>query len=226
MTKPLRRAVEVIIENIDSPMNKVLEVGSKRERGQSKLAELRDLFENADYMGVDMRAGLGVDKVMNAEKLKFSNNSFDVVMCLEVLEHAKKPWLVAAELERVLNKNGVMIVSSQQNFPIHLHPSDYFRYTPFGIASLFSKLPQKLAFSIGIPFNREVELNPQTVVMVGWKKKDKAAMNQVRKALKEAEDRISLYKPIRHRLRDSAKQISRAAFELQYKEEVSFFEID
>jgi len=37
-----------------------------------------------------MRSGPGVDRVVNAEKLPFKDNSIDVVLCLETLEHAEK----------------------------------------------------------------------------------------------------------------------------------------
>src|SRR5688572_24735644 len=135
MTKPLRAIVEIIVESL-ALRGKVLEIGSRQEKNQKGMANLRILFKGSNYLGVDMRKGPGVDKVINGNRLPFSDNSFDVVICLETLEHADKPWLVVSEIERVLKPTGTAIVSSQQNFPIHLHPSDYFRYTPYGMAVL------------------------------------------------------------------------------------------
>jgi len=83
----------------------------------------------------------------------------------------KKPWLISEEIERVTKNSGVMIVSSQQNFPIHMHPSDYFRFTPYGLKSLFKKLKSSLLIGISPAFDNEARLNPQTVIMVGWKRK-------------------------------------------------------
>src|SRR5436190_17788367 len=121
MTKPLRKAIEVLSSNLQDFTN-IMELGALQVENQNKIADLRPLFPRAKYTGVDMRAGAGVDVVANGEELPFKDNSFDLIFCLETLEHAKRPWLVATELKRILKKEGILIVSSQQNFPIHLHP--------------------------------------------------------------------------------------------------------
>ena len=171
MTKPLRVTVEIIVDLLPKS-GKVLEIGSRQEKNQKNVANLRRLFPQGEYLGVDMRSGPGVDRVVNAEKLPFKDNSIDVVLCLETLEHAEKPWLISEEIERVTKNSGVMIVSSQQNFPIHMHPSDYFRFTPYGLKSLFKKLKSSLLIGISPAFDNEARLNPQTVIMVGWKRKN------------------------------------------------------
>lgn len=221
MTKPLREAVSIIAKTM-KPKGKVLEIGSRKEVGQRQLADLRKIFSGCEYMGVDMRPGPGVDKVVG-DRLPFGDESFDVVLCLEVMEHADKPWVLASEIERLVKKDGWVIISSQQNFPIHNHPSDYFRYTPFGLSVLFNKLKSKLLFSISPPFNDEVKLNPQAVIMVGWKKKGEKKMKNVKKALIENKDKISVHKPYRHRVRDGLKIVLRGINELVFREEIEFF---
>ena len=138
--------------------------------------------------------------MVNAEKLPFETGEFDLVLCLEVLEHAEKPWLLAKEIERVVKSNGYILVSSQQNFPIHTHPSDYFRYTPFGLSSLFNKLKSKIVFTIDIPFGNKVKLNPEHVVLIGRKTANKNWVKGVKRFLKINEKQISVHKPYRHRL--------------------------
>jgi ubiquinone/menaquinone biosynthesis C-methylase UbiE len=46
----------------------------------------------------------------NAHDLPFKENFFDVVFCLEILEHVEKPQKVMSEIKRVLKKNGQVIV--------------------------------------------------------------------------------------------------------------------
>ncbi len=224
MTKPLRAAVEIIVETLQLK-GKILEIGSRQEKNQRKIANLRPFFHKSEYLGIDMRPGPGVDRVVDGGTLPFKDESFDVVICLETMEHASRPGEVAAEIERVLSRDGVALVSSQQNFPIHMHPSDYFRYTPFGLAILFSKLKQKLVVAISPPFDDEVKLNPQAVLLIGWKKRNKS-IEDLKRNLIQSKSRISAHKPYRHRIQDAWKIMKRAFSELSFRQEIEFFEID
>ncbi len=222
MTKPLRAAIEIIANLIDSP-RRILEIGSRQAVNQNELANMRDLFPNSKFVGVDMQAGPGVDVVASANELPFSDRYFDLVLCLETLEHAEKPWLICSEIERVMGSKGVAIISSQQNFPIHKHPSDYFRYTPYGLKALFPKLKSQLAFAISPPFYDEVKLNPQHVILVGMKKSNTSLTKKIKKSLISNISKISVHKPYRHRLQDGFKIMKRAFLELVFREEIEFF---
>jgi SAM-dependent methyltransferase len=222
MTKPLKATIKIIASCIKTN-GKILEVGSRCEAGQKKLANLRGLFNESEFIGVDMRPGPGVDQVMKGENLKFKDKSFDLVLCLELLEHANKPWLVTKELQRVIKNTGIIIASSQQNFPIHAHPSDYFRYTPFGISSLFESLKSKCVLSISPAFDKEAHLNPKHVILIGSKDKNDKTITQIKKAIIKNKNLINVHKPYRHRLRDSLKIIRRGLQEANYHEEVVFW---
>ncbi|HEX9008235.1 MAG TPA: class I SAM-dependent methyltransferase [Patescibacteria group bacterium] len=222
MTKPLRAAIEIISDCLNSP-KKILEVGSRQAVNQNDLADLRNLFPESKYIGLDMQPGPGVDLVASAENLPFPDKSFDVVFCLETLEHANKPWLICAEIERVLKPTGFAVISSQQNFPIHMHPSDYFRYTPMGLKALFPKLEHQLAFSISPPFDDEVKLNPQQVILVATKKDDQKILPKVKRSLRKNIGKISVHKPYRHRLQDGIKLLKRAISEAVFRQEIEFF---
>ncbi len=201
----------------------VLEIGSRQEKNQNELADLRPLFPSSEYLGTDMRSGPGVDRVADAEKLPFANGSFDLVLCLETFEHARKPWLVAAEIERVISEKGVVIVSSQQNFPLHKHPSDYFRYTPYGLVSFFDNFKSKLVFTISPPFDDEAKLNPQHVVLVVIKARNKKLMATLKRELIKNKGLVSVHKPYRHRLFDLIKFFKRGLAELRFRQEIEFF---
>lgn len=49
-------------------------------------------------------------KTAPAEKLPFKTNSFDIVTCLEMLEHVQDPAMVMKEIKRVLKKGGTAII--------------------------------------------------------------------------------------------------------------------
>ncbi|MEO7178372.1 MAG: methyltransferase domain-containing protein [Allosphingosinicella sp.] len=86
-------------------------------------------------VGLDMQPGPGVDLVHDLEERLVG--SFDHVECLSVLEHARRPWLVAANIERLLVPGGTLFVSAPFVHRVHAYPNDYFRFTPAGVESLF-----------------------------------------------------------------------------------------
>lgn len=88
-------------------------------------------------VGVDIEAGPGVDVVASVYDLPFESESFDVVLCLSVLEHVEHPRDGIKEMRRVLKKGGTILVSVPFLFPIHDSPNDYWRFTKYGLRKLF-----------------------------------------------------------------------------------------
>ncbi len=109
---------------------RTLEIGSLNVNGA--------IERIGDYTGIDMRAGPGVDQVMNGHELEFEDESFDCVISAETLEHDDAPWKTAAEIYRVLKDKGVLLVTVPGiGFPRHDFPSDYWRFTIAGLKALF-----------------------------------------------------------------------------------------
>ena len=75
---------------IDSykPYGDILEVGSNALK-QNISAELRSLFcECSSYTGIDLQEGKYVEHVLaDPYKFPFKDNSFDVALCVNLLEH-------------------------------------------------------------------------------------------------------------------------------------------
>lgn len=114
----------------------VLEVGSYDVNGS-----VRPLFAGPSYVGVDMRAGPGVDRVVNANSLPFPDATFDVVISTEMLEHDTRPWRSVAEMARVLRDGGTLILTARGYdergcYEIHDSPGDYWRFTVKGFAEM------------------------------------------------------------------------------------------
>jgi SAM-dependent methyltransferase len=61
--------------------------------------------------------------------LPFRGESFDVVLCSELLEHVPDPIVVLREAYRVLQAPGILLLSVPFLFHVHADPHDYGRYT-------------------------------------------------------------------------------------------------
>jgi len=128
--------------NIDKFKEPYLEIGTKY--GLTK--NIRELFPNSEYIGLDMEDGPGVDVVVDLTEDFISideilaGKRFSTIFCLSVLEHCRNPFLMCENITRLLNRNGVVYVSVPFSWKFHEYPSDYWRFTPEGIKVLFPEL--------------------------------------------------------------------------------------
>lgn len=96
-----------------------------------------DLFPNRVTVDIERRPGIAVDVIADAHNLStFPENTFDVVLCTEVLEHLHTPAKAIAEFERTLKPGGVLLLTTRFVFPLHDTPHDYYRYTKYGLQYL------------------------------------------------------------------------------------------
>lgn len=113
----------------------VLDVGSFDVNGSARV--VFDGLEHT-YLGVDMVEGPGVDIVCDAHELDtvLDGRQFDVVLCLEMLEHDSAPWATAAQLARACRPGGSIIITARGNgFPLHNEP-DCFRFMEAGLRAV------------------------------------------------------------------------------------------
>jgi len=95
-------------------------------------------------------------KKARAEKLPFSDNSFDYILSIATLHHLnrKEQELAVAEMTRVLKKNGIALVAVWNKFPMSLlvkekyitwsvkgkvHWRYYYMFTPLELKRLLKK---------------------------------------------------------------------------------------
>lgn len=112
----------------------VLVAGSRHYAGRP-LPSAR--YPELKVVGVDMQAGDGVDVVADLEDPQPDMIGFGHVDCCSVLEHSRRPWLMAQTLLDCLQPGGTLLVSAPFVWRVHAYPSDYFRFTVEGIRSLF-----------------------------------------------------------------------------------------
>lgn len=126
----------------------VLDVGSLDVNGST-----RPLVEHlaSEYVGIDIREGPGVDIVMDADDLSLRfGERFDLVLCTEMLEHARTPIGTLEQIAHVLVPGGTLLLTARgvatdrcadvgrpHAFGEHGEPHDYWRFMPQSFAMMF-----------------------------------------------------------------------------------------
>jgi SAM-dependent methyltransferase len=108
----------------------VLEVGSYDVNGSPR--RVVEPLLPSTYLGIDASAGPGVDRILRAEEVTthLGENSFDVVISTELLEHVVDWRSVVRELKRAVKAAGVLVVTTRgPGFAYHPFPIDTWRYT-------------------------------------------------------------------------------------------------
>jgi SAM-dependent methyltransferase len=106
--KTYERTVD-LIKSMDKNI-KIVDLGCGNGQIIKKLRKLG--FKNIDYYDIEDKFD-GKVKIMDFNKeLKFKNNSFDLVISTEVIEHLENKYLFFKEIKRILKPNGTFIFST------------------------------------------------------------------------------------------------------------------
>lgn len=162
MRKPLWKYIHFVLETLPV-QDPVYEFGSYQVENSGQDTDLRPLFAGRAFVGCDMRAGPGVDKVLNLHAIDLPDNTAGTVFLMDTLEHVEYPHQAVAEVHRILKPGGLLVMSSVLDYFIHETPHDYWRFTPDGFRSLLQPFRQSHVGWYG------PDHFPQTVVGIGIK---------------------------------------------------------
>ena len=106
----------------------------------------------------------------------FSDNSFDLITCLDTLEHIEHPTLALAEACRVLNHRGFFIVTTPNvNIAFRFI---WWIWTHAGMGEYWETCPHVHAYNLWNPTEtgmslierfRDVGLKPERTMLTNWK---------------------------------------------------------
>lgn len=136
--KEILKAVQNIIPQFKG---KILDSGC----GSMPYKELVLTNKNVEsYIGLDIESGLNYEDVKpdvlwDGKIMPFENESFDVVISTEVLEHVPDPDAYLAEVKRVLKPGGMFFFTVPFLMSLHEVPHDYYRYTPYALEMIFKR---------------------------------------------------------------------------------------
>ncbi len=98
--------------------NRILDVGCASGLMTNRIAQI---FPRSKVTGIDIyESGIKYAKekykhinfiTCDVHKLPFPNNSFDLIVCYETIEHVLKPFQVIQELQRVAKKNASIVIA-------------------------------------------------------------------------------------------------------------------
>ena len=109
-------------------------------------------FSHAKYQSTDFEDMPGEsgkskhDFVCNLENIPKQENSYDVVINTQVLEHVEHPQKVMNELYRILKPDGKLFLTAPQSWGVHGEPNHFFNYTKYGLQSLFKNAGFKIVY--------------------------------------------------------------------------------
>lgn len=102
-------------------------------------------FEGSSYVGLDVEVSGRNSELKEADitydgvNIPFDRNTFDGILCTQVLEHVENVEYLLAECNRVLKLGGSLVVSVPFVYREHEQPFDFRRFTSFGILQLLEK---------------------------------------------------------------------------------------
>ena len=114
---------------------KVLDVGSFNVNGC-----YREIFLSRGHMytGLDMEAGPNVDIIPRKiyEWDEILDDTYDVVITGQAIEHIEFFWVTIAEIVRITKKDGLICVIAPCGFGEHRYPVDCWRFYTDGMVAL------------------------------------------------------------------------------------------
>jgi len=96
-----------------------------------------NVFKHPIAADFDSRSRL--DAKLDVRRLPFRDDTVDVVLLTEVIEHVVDGTDVIREIGRVLKPGGMLLITWPFIYPLHELPHDYVRYSEFAMQSLASR---------------------------------------------------------------------------------------
>jgi SAM-dependent methyltransferase len=129
-----------LLSYVRSWKGRVLDVGAGE-------APWRDLMNEVDYVAVDVdRAdAFGMRRkpevtYYDGTRLPFDDESFDHVLCTEVLEHVPSPESLLGDIMRVLKPGGSLVLTVPWSARLHHLPHDYTRFTRYRLKGMLEPM--------------------------------------------------------------------------------------
>jgi len=114
----------------------LLDAGAGFGRYRKELSKAR--YVATDFIKIfETKSIESMDFVCSLDAIPKPDNTYDVIVNTQVLEHVEYPDKVIKEFYRVLKPNGKLYLTTNQTWMVHGAPYNFYFYTKFGLESLF-----------------------------------------------------------------------------------------
>jgi len=116
-----------------------ISIGSKVLDAGAGTGRYRHLFSHCDYKATDFcrePSTIGsyskMDYICDVTSIPVPDESFDAILCTEVLEHVPQPIEVIREFSRILKTGGTLLLTAPLGCGMHQQPFIYYGgFTPY-----------------------------------------------------------------------------------------------
>lgn len=140
-----------ILSFVRTEAKKIPKSASVLDAGAGEL-RYKKYFDHCKYVSQDLCVGdkewyfNDIDIKSNIYNIPVENESFDYILCAQVLEHLEFPDLAFKEFSRILKKNGKLLLTAPLGQGEHQTPYDFFRYTKYSLKSFGERYSLKLSY--------------------------------------------------------------------------------
>lgn len=122
------------LKRILSPLRgRILDVGCGDKPYQSLLVEAQE------YIGLDVCDDRKVDILVDSMRpWPLEHDSFDAVLCTQVLEHVTDTEGMLRSIRQVIKPGGMLIITAPFIYNAHGIPEDYHRFSIYGMEKLLA----------------------------------------------------------------------------------------
>ncbi|HRZ30560.1 MAG TPA: methyltransferase domain-containing protein [Candidatus Paceibacterota bacterium] len=104
--------------------------------GAGNFSRYQELFTFNEYVKMDIEPGPNTDVVGRAEEIPFPDDSFDSIVCTQVLGDIYELSRAFSEFYRVLKPEGTILLTESLFDPLHDEPYDFWRLTQHSLRRL------------------------------------------------------------------------------------------
>ncbi|MGH6880013.1 MAG: class I SAM-dependent methyltransferase [Hypericibacter sp.] len=121
----------------DARNQRILEIGSGKASNGAYPKSYKDDFDSTNiFTQSDINPEYG-HEIVDITRMEHEEK-FDLILCLNVLEHVFHLEIAVRNLHRATKQSGLVAVIVPALYPLHDEPHDYWRPTEHGLRRLFS----------------------------------------------------------------------------------------